>query len=314
MPQMTPSQARIVDPLVTELALAYRNTAFIAHELFPVVPVGARAGKVPKFNRDNFKRVTNGAYHAPGAHIPQVQVNYGAESFGLVDRILHGKVPRELEEEANAVPGIQLRAQALTLIQDLLATELEVKAAGLALNAANYPTANKVTLAGADRWTDPASDPLGDIQAAKSAVRHSIGAEPNKLVLSNAAFYALQRHPKIQQTINPTQTAKPVTIEYLQSYFEIDRVIVGKSIVMNDDDTVDDIWGVDAWLGWVPNAGTFLTPSFGYTYRLRGYPFAGQTYWQEETHSWLVPWTVVEDPHLTGVDSGFLFVNAGDAT
>ena len=46
MPQQTPGQARVVDPILTAVARGYRSPkAAIANVLFPIVPVGLRAGK-----------------------------------------------------------------------------------------------------------------------------------------------------------------------------------------------------------------------------------------------------------------------------
>ena len=47
MPQATPGQARVVDPILSAVARGYRSPkAAVANVLFPIVPVGLRAGKV----------------------------------------------------------------------------------------------------------------------------------------------------------------------------------------------------------------------------------------------------------------------------
>lgn len=311
MSQMSPSQARIIDPLVTELALAYRTNGFIGTRLFPRVNVGQRAGKIPLFDREGWRRVAS--KHAPGANIPQVQIAYSNVSFSLVDRILHGKVPRELQEEAGAVPGIDLRAQSLQRVQDLIALDVEMAASDLARNAANYAASNKVTLSGAARWTQSGSTPIADVIAARSVIRRNTGVDPNVLAVSQVVFDALTQHAQFVDRLKYTSSAS-VTAELMARLFGVQEVVVGAGSYLDDSDTAVDIWGKDAVLAYVPKGGTFLTPSYGYSYSLRGYPYAGQTYWQEETHSWLVPWTDVVEPYLTGVASGFLFVNAGDAS
>lgn len=316
MSQMTPSQARIVDPLVTELALAYKQPAFIGTRLFPRVPVGARAGKIPLFDREAFRRITT--KHAPGANIPRVQVRYSSASFSIVDRILHGQVPRELSEEAAAVPGIDLRAQSLMRVQDLIGLDVEMAAADLARTASNYPSTHKVTLAAGTRWTQSSSTPLTDVQTARSVIRRAIGVQPNVLAFGESTFNALKNHASIVERIKYTgQPGSQVNERILAQLFEVDEVVVGMATSITDatgTDVTSDVWGNDAVLAFVPKNGTFLQPAFGYSYGLRGYPFAGQTYWEEQTASWLVPWTDTVEPYLTGVLAGYLFVNAGDAT
>lgn len=312
MNQMSLAKARIVDPLVTSISIGYQSPGRIARELFPLVTVGTRAGKIPQFNKDNW-RLPGDVKHAPGARVPEVQVSYGSQQFSLIDRILHAKVPRELQEEAEAVPGINLRAQSLTLVQDLIANDIENEAASKARNASLYPASNKVTLAGADRWTDPSSDPLADIQAAASAIRRKIGRKPNKLAVSSDAMDALVRHPKLQPVSDGSGRRVAIDESYLARYFQIEKVVVGDGLVLNDDGTTTDLWGQDAILAYVPPSPGILVPAFGYTFGLRGYPFAGAVWWDEDTVSWKQPWTQTEEPHITSVESAFLFVNAGNS-
>lgn len=313
MPQMTPSQARIVDPLVTELALGYRNAAFIGTRLFPRVPVTARAGRIPLFNRDTWRR--RNTKHAPGANIPQVQVEWSSTNFSIVDRKLHGKVPVELLEEAAAVPGIDLKAQSLILVQDTIGLDVEMAAADLARNAANYDSNHKETLATTTRWTQSTSTPIVDVQEWKAAIRRSIGVVPNVLAMGESSFYALQNHASIVDRIKFTGSpGQQVNERILAQLFEVDEVVVGRALSLDDADVTTDVWGKDVVLAYVPKNGTFMQPSYGYSYGLRGYPYAGQTHFQAETDSWLVPWTDTVEPYLTGVLAGFLGINAGDAS
>ncbi len=46
MPQMTPAQARVIDPILSTVAHGYQNAEFVGNALFPHVAVAARAGKI----------------------------------------------------------------------------------------------------------------------------------------------------------------------------------------------------------------------------------------------------------------------------
>lgn len=309
MSQMTTSQARIIDPLVTELALGYKSPAFVGNVLFPRVQVGQRGGRIPKFDREGLRRIDT--KHAPGANVPRVSLKWSDQQFALVDRILHGQVPKELQEEGEAVPGINLRAESLQRVQDLIAMDVEGVTADLARNAALYPASNKVTLAGSARWTQTGSTPSADIREAKEAIRMAIGVEPNTLLLSQPAFNGLAENAAILDRFKYT-SSESITADMLARYFQLDRVAVGSSYYLNDADVPTDLWGKDAILAYVPKGAKFREPTYGMSISLRGYPYAGQTYWEEQTQSWLVPWTDTVDPVLTMVTGGYLFVNAGD--
>ena len=66
MPQATPGQARVVDPILSAVARGYRSPkAAVANVLFPIVTVGLRAGRIISFGPDDFKLVNTA--RAPSA-------------------------------------------------------------------------------------------------------------------------------------------------------------------------------------------------------------------------------------------------------
>lgn len=309
MSQMTPAQARIVDPLVTELALAYKPSQYVAHHLFPRINVPARAGKIPNFDNDDQRLVDS--THTPGANVPEVTVSWNSENFGLVDRVLHGKVPLELLEEGLAVPGIDMKAYALRRVQRMIALDLENTSAQLARNAARYDAQHKITLAGATRWSQTTGTPALDIQVGRKAVRNSIGVEPNVLVISDSTFTILANNVGIKEQFKYT-TPESLTVDMLARYFQLPKVVVASSTYLSDATNLAvDIWGNDSILAYVPTQGNYLEPSYGYTLALRGYPFANPAYWDGDTESWKVPWREVAQPYMTSMASGYLFVNSG---
>ena len=92
MPQMTPGQARVIDPIMTEVARGYRsNSSPIANNLFPIVVVGQRGGRIIVYTPDDFKLVNSS--RAPGANTKRIQFSYGSSNFSLVDYSLEGSVP-----------------------------------------------------------------------------------------------------------------------------------------------------------------------------------------------------------------------------
>ena len=182
MPQQTPGQARVVDPILTAVARGYRSPkAAIANVLFPIVTVGLRAGKIHSFGPDDFKLVSTA--RAPGVNTKRVQFGYASENYSLVDHRLEGAVPNELQEEASNGPGIDLSSNAVRRVQNTMALEREKMAADLARDDARYAASNKETLSGTSQWSHASSDPFTDIMDAKEAIRSTIGEKPNVLTL-----------------------------------------------------------------------------------------------------------------------------------
>ena len=311
MTQMTSAQARVVDPILTTVAKGYQNGQMVADALFPVVPVGQRGGKIISFNRESFRLYATA--RAPGANTKRVQFGYAGEGYALEQHSLEGLVPFELMQEASAVPGIDLGSGAVKSVQDIIALSREVAAANIALNADNYDNNHKVTLTGGDKWSDYSgtSDPLQDVDDAIEAVRASRGMRPNTVNLSPRAFKAARRHPKVLSWFNNTNNRSVVSREDLAAAFGVQNVVVGDAVYDNGTATVD-VWGSDVvvaftQLGSLASGGL---PSYGYTYRLNGYPLVEVPYQDRGAKSWIYPVTDELSPVLSSAIAGFLIKGA----
>lgn len=307
--------AAVIDPILSTHARGYRNLEFIGHLLFPRVTISNRSMRVLKFGKEAFRMVNT--RRAPGADKKRVQYGYASDPISLVQDALEGVVPVEHQDEAEKVPGVDLGRGAINMVLDVIDLGHEHAAAQLARNPANYGAGNKVVLTGADRWSDPASDPAADIDEAKEAIRRMIGRYPNTLTLGPSAANALKRHPKIKEQFKYT-SSQSVTTDMLAAYFDVARVIVGKAVWLPetspDTAAATDVWGDDAILAYVPATGdNFQVPSYGYTYVLAGYPQVEVPYFERSNDSWIYPTKSERQTYLTGAEGGFLFQNAGAA-
>lgn len=310
MTQLTTSQARVIDPILTAVARGYGSPkAPISELLFPLVPVGQRGGRIVSFGPDAFK-IYNTA-RAPGAATKRVQFTYAPVGFSLVDYRLEGAVPVEIAEEANAVPGIDLGQIAIRNVQNIQALEREKQSADLARNAANYGNNNKLALAGTAKWSDPASNPFTDIQAARESIRSQIGTYPNVLELGPKVATALRNHPNILGRLSVTDLKVPASLAQLAAMFEIDQVVVGQA-TYHDGAQFQDVWGKDALLAYtIPGSMQEMgSPNFGYTYQLTGYPNVREAYYEENENTWYYPVADARQPVLVGPSAGFLITGA----
>lgn len=307
--------AAVVDPILSTHARGYRNLEFIAHLLFPRVTIPNRNMRVIKFGKEAFRKMNT--RRAPGANKKRVQYGYASDPVALMQDALEGVVPIEHQEEASAVPGIDLGQGAVNMVLDIIDLGHEFDAGQLARNPANYDANHKVALTGGDRWSSDTSDPAADVAQAQEMIRRSIGRYANTLTLGPSAKASLKRHPKVKEQFKYTGR-ESVTDDMLASYFEVKRVLVGKAVWLPesaaDDALASDVWGDDAILSYVPDAGdNFQVPSYGYTYELRGYPQVEVPYFERANDSWIYPTKAERRTYLTGAEGGFLFQNAGAA-
>lgn len=308
MPQMTPSQARVVDPILTTAAQGYKNAEFVGMTLFPSVPVQQRGGKIITFGREDFRLYATG--RAPGSNTKRVMFGHAAGSYALEQHALEGVVPFELQDEAERVPGIDLGGGAVRKVQDIIGLRLEKAQADLATNAANYGSGNKVTLSGTSQWSDfssGVSNPENDIETAKEAIRSQIGKRPNTIVMGAAVWAKLKQHPRIIDRIKYTGRDS-ATPDLIANLFGVQRVLIGDALYENAAGALVDVWGKSVVVAYTEVGGIaeMGRPTFGYTYRLGGYPIVEQPYQDRNAKSWVYPVTDEVAPVIAGSAGGYL--------
>jgi hypothetical protein len=305
--QLTPALARVVDPILSTVAQGYRNAEFVGDALFPKVPVGQRGGNLITFGKEDF--AIYATRRAPGTNTKRLQVGYTGATFALESHSLEAVVPYELQEEAQAVPGINLASAAIRKVQNAVQLRLEKAQADLATTAGNYASTNKNTaLASTTLWSDLTnSDPIGDIETGKEAVRGLIGKRPNTLVVSAKTMKSLRQHSKILDRIKYTGRDVP-TPELLAGLFGVQRVLVGDAIYADESGTFADVWGKTAVLAYTElgSLADMGAPSYGYTYQLGGYPIVEVPYQDRNAKSWVYPYTDEVKPSIVAATAGYL--------
>lgn len=57
MTQLSLSQARVIDPVLTNIAQGFKQSNLVGNLLFPQVPVAMRAGKIISFGREDLSLI-----------------------------------------------------------------------------------------------------------------------------------------------------------------------------------------------------------------------------------------------------------------
>lgn len=302
---MTLSQARVVDPVLSTVAQGYQNNELIFRTLFPVVPVEQRGGNIIEFGREDFQRYNTA--RAPGAATKRVEFGYSGKPYALVDHSLEGKLPFELMQEANAVPGIDLGKIVVMKTQAAIQIGNELRAAALATTAAHYAASNRVTLAGTSQWSHASSTPSVDIQTASDAVRAAVGKRPNTVVLGPRVWSALKQHPQMIERLKYTGRDS-LTLDMLAALWDVRRVVVGDAVFEDDTGAIRDVWGNSVVVAYTDTSGLNDggLPSYGYTYRLRNYPLVETPYSDRNSKSWIYPVTDSLAPVIACANAGYL--------
>lgn len=313
--QLTPGQARIVDPVLSEHARGYRQAELVARSLFPLAPVPMYGGKIIEFDKSAFRLVNS--QRAPGTATKRIQFGYQGKPYAITPNALEATVPRELMRDASVVPGIDLGTRAINTTLRVLNLGHEVACATIARNAANYDGNHTLALSGTSVWSNAASTPNEDVMAAREAIRSSIGIYPNTALISAKAMKNLKFNPTILDRIKYT-SRDAVTTDILSALWEIPNIVVGQAVSADDTDAFGDVWGADVVLAYVaPSGGGDASnnaeePSYAYTYLIDGMPMVEQPYWDNNTKSWVYGVSFDYTPVLSGMQGGFLITGAGN--
>ena len=318
-PPMNLGATRVVDPVQTTVARSYRNAMFAWMVLFPIARVGLRAGKVITFGAEDFLKLN--LERAPGANRVRLNVGYSSGDYAIIQRALDGVLPIERMQEAAAGPGVNLGRRTVRQTMNSAFLQIEVKAAALATTTGNYSGTHSATLAGASQWSHADSKPAAAVETAKEVIATSIGMDPNTLVVGPAVHRALVNNPDVVDRVKHTRgpgergNAAVISREVLASYFGVDNYMVAGARSGNVG-AFAPLWGKNAVLAYSAMStlseaeGDAGDPSFGYTYRLEGYPMVEAAWYDKLCDSWIYPVTVEDEPVIAGKDAGYLFAAA----
>jgi hypothetical protein len=310
MPQLTPSQARVVNPVLSSIAQGIQQNDLVGNYLFPAVDVPLRGGQILTFGREAFMQYSN-LNRAPGTSTPRVQFGYSGSTYALVDYSIEGKVPVEIEQESmNASFSLDHAAVALNGASRILQLRLEIAQATLATTLANHASSNRTTLSGTAQWSDfgTTSNPLSDIETGKEAIRAGTGRRPNVGVMGPAVWAKLKYHPIVKDYTKYTGR-EVATLDILSALTGIQNWYIGDAVSSNDaGTTLSDVWGKDVVLAYseLGSVANYGAPTFGYTYNLAGYPLAEEPYQDRNHKSQFFPVTRAEAPVIAGQLAGYL--------
>jgi hypothetical protein len=264
-----------VDQLLTNVSIGYSNPAYIADQIFPIVPVDKQSDKYLKYDQSHWFR-NEARIRAPGTRSERGGWSYSTDTF-FCDRFSYGHEIYD-EERGNADAAFSLDNDGALFATDKILMQREVAFASGFFTTSVWGT-DKTGGTDFTVWSDyAASAPLTDMTGWIDAIEAKIGREPNRLVLGKQVWSQLKWHPDLIDTIKYTQRAQ-MSLELAAALFEIDRILVGRAIYTTSPEGTAEasvsysrIWGKHALLTYVPAAPSLRTPAAGYTFTWRRVP------------------------------------------
>lgn len=292
-----------INAYLSEVARGYKNNAFVAQNLFPTIYSEKEKIDIFEFNKEAFNLYDTERAIRANSNVISPQ-GFKKHTTTLTEHDLSYPIDYREEQEAEKV---KLQLHATNVVTEGLHLKLEKQCADLVQNPANYSSDNKILLSGSSCFTHKDSDPVGVIDDAKDKVSAKIAQDPNTMVIGQDAWRTLKRHPKLQELISNNMN-RLVTLNLLKEIFEVENIVIGKSIFTDKDGNFVRIWKDNIILAYVPNLGASRTeydPSFAYTVRKKD-ALQIDEYQKEGNKVKYIRATDIYTPFLVGAEAGYL--------
>jgi hypothetical protein len=288
------------------VSIAYRNTTYIANQVFPIVGVENQSDKYYIFDKGAWFRIADRARRAPGVRAARIDYSLSTGSYLCIEYSLAKGVPDETRK--NADNPLNPETEAVQFTTDALLRLQEDRVATLVLTNGSTNWANVATPS--TKWDDDTSDPVGDVETGRTTVAKTIGVLPNTLVMGFDVWSALKQHPDLLDRIKYTERGI-LTPDIAAGIFEVENILVGTAVkekaLEGATGSMAYIWGEEAALIYVPANPGLMTPAAGYTFSWL--PFAAERYREDQEKQDVFAVAHSVDERITGSDAGYCLYN-----
>ena len=302
-----PSDVHVNAPL-TNFALQFRNRAFVAEEVFPVVPVMKESDVYYTFSREELRDVDT--LRAAGALAKEVEwvpstATYTAEEYALrhllADRIVNNA-------DSPVRPRLNTTAKLMKWIQ--LGQEKRVQAIAQA-------SGNSVaTVAASPKWDGTSPTIEKDIDTAKDSVRNNAGVEPNAILFAENVKDVVKRDSTLRDLIRYVVNGGPGNKDLLINgelppvMFNLVIIVAGATedtSKIGASSSISKIWADSVPVFYREMAVSLDAVSWGYIMRVQN-PIV-TSYRSEERKGEYIETSIIQDEKLVTTNAANLITD-----
>jgi hypothetical protein len=272
-----PAAGQLIDPVLTNLARAYRPIGFVYDQLVTSFPVQTISGQYPVFDESFFGYGDDdGGAVDDRAPTPEIDFRYSTEHYRTKN--YRRKVTISEEERTNAHPAMRLEyAKTQRLLTELAALRERRLAAVLrgVDNGGQFTLRSATPSTKWDNYSGAGPDIRGDIKSAQLAVYGGIGMWTNTITMTYPVAYAMALAPQIvdiiKYTVNGLQVLE-LGDRVLPATLFGHRVVIARGALTNVAGqglakSLREIWGDNVRLTYVNDQPAWGMPSTVYGFR-----------------------------------------------
>lgn len=309
---------------LTNFALGYHPTGFIAEDLFNVLPVARENDLYYEWLMDQAFRLerTDGFYtlRADGSAAREEDFGATPHSYLAYEFALRTKITDRQRQNADVV--LDLERSKTRRVMDKLLLDQELRVATIATTASNYASSNKITLSGANQWNSSsfASQTTGEqsviqqrVDDAKEAIRIATGGlEANTIVLPPAVERVVARDVGVVEQLKYTHADLTVTPNRLGATLWGLNVLRPRgsytSTIEGETATYSDVWGKNVVICYRDPSPAVDSQTFGMIFRNQ--PVQVRSWRDESIRSWFYEPSIIQFEGIIAKGCGYLITAA----
>ena len=264
-----PSDVHVNVPL-TNFALQFRNRAFVAEEVFPVVPVVHESDVYYTFSREELRDVDT--LRAAGTLAKEVEWVPSTATYTAEEYALRHLLPDRIINNADVPVRPQMNTTSKLMKWIMLGQELRVQQ--VAQNSGNVVA----TVAASPKWDGTSPTIEKDIDTAKDSVRNNAGVEPNAILLAENVKDVVKRDSTLRDLIRYVINLGAGNRDLLMNgelppvMFNLAIIVAGATqdtSKLGASSSIAKIWGDSVPVFYREQAVSLEALSWGYIMRVR---------------------------------------------
>lgn len=262
-----------VDSLLSGIAVEAFATGedgdgLVGDDLFPAVPVGKESDLYAVITKDAFLRSPD-AKRSRNTAARRVEFDVSSEAYHCFNYALAGEIP--LEDIYNADDPFGIEENTTRLVVGNLRRAQEIRIADKVTSISNMGSGTALT--GSDKWGDPNSDPVSQVDTAHAFIRTTTGLMANTMVMDYDTFVVAQKHPLILDRFKGAVAVPQLSMDQLASVFKVSRLLIARGIKNNAAEgltaSMTNIWGNNCVLAHVGPATGMQSRTLGLRFQWR---------------------------------------------
>lgn len=305
MPQ--PANVHVDQPL-TNLALQYKNLAFIADQVFPVVPVVKESDKYYVFGQEEL--IEKETRRAVGAEANEVDWDVTTATYSAEEYALRKLVPDRIVNNSDKAVRPRITTTNKLMKWIMLGREKRVQTI---VQSRTFVTRGATP---AIKWDGSSPTIEANVDTAKQSVADNAGTYPNHILMNAKVKDVVKKDSTVRNLIRYTVPNKELLIngDLPPVLWNLGVIIAGgieNTAIQGQTATIADIWVDNVLVFYREDRPSLDTLTLGYTLRVKqnGRDALVTTWREDKRKGNMIEVSMIDAEELVAEKAGYLITD-----